>query len=87
MINNYVKIIDQIKDEIIYWTDELEKDVSFRLGNDFMRFRFITDDNLVYNKKDNIPVFVISLSSVIKRGNTYYPQFRLQKCFYEKENF
>ena len=84
MINNYVKIIDQIKDEIISWTDKLEKDDSFRLGNDFMRFRFRTNDNLVCNKKNNIPVCVISLSSVIKRGNTYYPRFRLQKCFYEK---
>ena len=52
-----------------------------------MRFRFRTDNNLVYNEKINIPVCVISLSSVIKKGNTYYPQFRLQKCFYKKENF
>ena len=30
-------------------------------------FKFKTDDNLVYNKKINIPVCVILLSSVIKR--------------------
>ena len=54
VINNYVKIIDQLKEELLSWIDELEDD-SFNLGNDFMRFRFRTDDNLVYNKKINIP--------------------------------
>ena len=36
-------------------------------------------------KKINIPVCVISLRSVVKKGNVYYPQFRLQKCFYESD--
>ena len=83
MINNYVKIIDQLKEELLSWVDELEEDDALRLGNYFMRFRFRTNDNLMYNEKINIPVCVISLSSVIKRGNTDYLQFRLQKCFYE----
>ena len=47
-----------------------------------MRYKFGTDDSLVYNEKNNIPVCVISLSSVIKKGNTYYLQFRWQKYFY-----
>ena len=87
MINNYVKIVDQIKDEIISWIDDEVEDDNFNLGNDFMRFKFRTDDNLVYNQKINVKVCVISLSSVVKRGNIYYPNFRLQKCFYESENF
>ena len=53
------------------------------MGKDFMRFRFRTDDNLVYNQKINISICVISLSCVVKRGDVYYPQFKLQKCFYE----
>ena len=51
-----------------------------------MKFKFRTDDNLVYDEKINIPICVISLSSVIKRKNNYYPNFRLQKCFYERES-
>ena len=82
MLNNYVKIIDQLKEEILSWVDELEGDY-FVMGKDFMRFKFRTDDELVYNKKINITVCVISLSTVIKKGGVYYPQFRLQKCFYE----
>ena len=87
MINNYIKIIDQIGEEIISWIDELKEDDSFKLGHDFTKFKFRTDDNLVYNKKINIHVCVISLRSVIKRRNNYYPNFRLRKCFYESENF
>ena len=87
MINNYVKIVDQIKDEIISWVDDEEEDDNFNLGNDFMRFKFRTDDNLVYNQKIKVKVSAISLSSAIKGGNIYYPNFRLQKYFYESENF
>ena len=32
------------------------------------RFKFKIDDNLLYNKKINIPVCVISISIVIKKG-------------------
>ena len=78
-MNNYVDIIDQLKDEILSWTDE----DYFVMGKDFMRFRLRTDDELVHNKKINIPVCVISLSCIVKKGDIYYPQFRLQDCFYE----
>ena len=86
MINNYFKIIDQIGEEITSWIDELEEDDSFRLRSDIMKFKFRIDDNLVYNEKINIPVCVTSLSSVIKRKNNYYPNFRLQNCFSEIES-
>ena len=51
------------------------------------RFKFRTDDNLLHNKKINIPVCAISLSSVIKKENIHYPIFKLQKCFYGNESF
>ena len=52
-----------------------------------MRFRFKTDDNLVCNKRINIPVCIISLSSVIKRKNNHYPNFKLKRCFYEIKDY
>ena len=85
MINNYVGIIDQLKEGILSWVDDLE-DERFILGKEFMRFKFRTDDNLVYNQRVNIPVCVISLSCVIKKGSVYYSQFRLKKVFYETFN-
>ena len=85
MINNYVKIIDQTGDEIASWIIELEDNL-VKFKADIMKFKFRTDDNLVYNKKINIPVCAMSLSSVIKRKIFYYPTFRLQRCFYERES-
>ena len=52
MLNNYIEIIDRIKKEILSWVD----DDYFVMGKDFMRFRFRTNNKLVYNKKINIPV-------------------------------
>ena len=53
------------------------------MGQDFMRFKFKTNDNLVYNQKINNPVCGISLSGVVQKGDIYCPQFKLQDCFYE----
>ena len=47
-----------------------------------MRFKFKTNDKLMYNQKINIRVCVISISSVVKKGDWYYPQIKLQECFY-----
>ena len=75
MIYNYVKIINQIGDEVTSWIDELEEDDSVKFKTDVMKFEFRTDDNLVYNEKINIPVCVISLSSVIKRKKCLLSKF------------
>ena len=70
MLNRYVEVIDEIKKEILSFVDEHEEDY----------------DRLSYNHKINTPLCVISISSVIKKGDLYYPQVKLQKCFYESEN-
>ena len=82
MISNYVKIIKQLEDEIFSYIDEFE-DEDFIFGGDTARFKFKTDDNLVYNEKNNIPVCVISLSGSIKKEWIHCPVFKLQKCLYE----
>ena len=83
MFNNYVGIIDQLKEELLSWTDE----DYLLMDKDFIRFKFRTDDELIYNKVVNIPVCVISLVCVVKKGDICYPQFRLQKTFYERDNY
>ena len=85
LLNRYVKVIDKVKEEILSFIDEFEDDL-FIMGKDFMRFRFKTDDKLVYNQKIYVPVCVISVSSVAKKGDWYYPQFKLQEYFYEISN-
>ena len=86
MIRNYGKIIKQLKDEIFSFVDEF-KDENFNFDGDFIGFKFKTDDNLVYNKRINIPVCVILLSNVIGKQHDYHPVLKLQRCLYEKESF
>ena len=85
IISNYGKIFKQLEDEF-FFIDECE-DEEFIFGGNFTRFRFKTDDNLVYNEKINIPICVISLSSVIKKEYILFPALKLQECLYESENF
>ena len=59
MLDKYVKIIDEIKEEILLIQDRGKE---FIMAKDFMRFRFKTDDN----QKINIPVCVISISGLLK---------------------
>ena len=66
---------------VIDYDDDDDDDINL------IRFKFKTDDNLLCNEKINIPVCVISLSSVIKKENIHNPILKLQKCFYENESF
>ena len=81
MLDKYVKIIDEIKEEILFI---IEYDL-FVMGKDFMRFRFETNDNLPYNRKFNVKVYVISISSVLERRNWFYSHTELQECFHESD--
>ena len=75
-------LIDEFEDHNFVFADDfrrfrfIENDNVIDDGDDdddddddinLSRFKFRTDDNLLYNKKINIPVCVISLSSVIKK--------------------
>ena len=71
-----------IKDNsVIDYDDNDENDDSLT------NFKSKTDDNLVYNKKINVSICIMSICSVIKKDCIYYPIFKLQKCFYENETF
>ena len=83
MLDNCVSNVDQLKEEIWSFVEDEYWNEIFIVGKDFMRFRFKSDDELVYNQRINMSVCVIPLSCIVKRGDVYYPQFRLQDCFYE----
>ena len=59
MLDDYVKVIDGIKEEVLSFIGEFEDDL-FIMGKDFMRFKFKANDKLPYNQKINVPVCVIS---------------------------
>ena len=76
----------KLEAEIFSFVDEFE-DEKFISDGDFMRCKFKTGDNLVYNKRINTPVCLISLSSIIGKEHNYHPVLKLQKCLYENESF
>ena len=84
ILDDYVKVIDGINEEVLSFIDEFEDEI-FIMGQNFMRFRFKINDKLPSNQKINVPVCVVSMSSVIKKGDWYYPQVNLQECFYEND--
>ena len=51
MMNVYLKIMKQVKDEIFSLIDEF-KDEEFAFGDNSLGFRFKTYDNLVYDEKN-----------------------------------
>ena len=81
MLDDYVKVIDAMKEEVLSFIDEFEDDL-FLMGKDFMRFKFKTNHKLPYNQKINVPVCVISISGVVKKDDWCYPQIKVQNCFY-----
>ena len=82
MLNRYVKVIDQLKEEILSFIGEYEDDL-FIMGNKDSNLKL--EINCLIIKKNNIPVCVIPVSSVVKKGDWYYPQIKLQECFYEND--
>ena len=85
MLDDYVKVIDGVKEEVLSFIDEFENEI-FIMGKDFKRFRFKTNVKLLYNQKINIPVCLISISGVVKKGDWYYPQAKLQDCLYKNDH-
>ena len=81
ILDKYSKVIDKLKEEILSLT--IDEDDLFVMIRDFMRFKFKTDDKLPHNKKINVPVCVMSISSVFEKGDWYFPQIELKECFYE----
>ena len=49
MLDNYAKVIDGIKEELLSFTDEFEDGI-FIVGKDFMRFRFKTNECAIIKK-------------------------------------
>ena len=82
MLENYTKIIDELRDQVLFITEEN----SFVMGEDFTKIKFKTRDGLSFIKKNNVSVCVISLYSLFEDDRIHCPQIVLHDCFYEYEN-
>ena len=77
---NYTELWDEVKDQI----KTRSGDNPTEYGNDFIKARFESIDDLPLGKILNIPVCIIVVRSVFQRDNNYYPQVLLYECLYEK---
>ena len=78
MLQNYTKIFNKIKRQIVFITDD---DV-FVMGKYFMRIKIETSDVL----KKNVSVCVIAINSIFEENGVYYPQITLYGCSYDYED-
>ena len=83
MLENYTKIIDEIKDQILF----IKEDDFIVMDKDFTRIKFKTNDKLPYSRKINVAVCVISINIVFEQKGWYNSQIVLQDFFYENEEY
>ena len=48
-----------------------------------MKIKFNTDDNILLNKTIYLPTITITIRSITKKDNEYYPQVFLDECLYQ----
>ena len=81
VLENYTELWDEVKDQI----KTISGDNSTEYGNDFIKARFESKDDLPLPKILNIPVCIIVVKSVFQSNNNYHPQVLLYECLFEYE--
>ena len=79
MLEKYLKIWDEIK----YHIQTINADKSGEYEKYYMKIKFNSDDDLLFNiilKLHNLKIIV---RSVFEEGGKYYPQVFLDECLYE----
>ena len=80
-LENYTELWDEIKDQI----ETLSGDKAIEYKKYFMKIKFESDDDLPLGKILNIPVRIITVTSVFHENSNYYPQVYLHECLHENE--
>ena len=78
IMQKYQNVFDGIK-EIITRINDYRKAIKYD-GN-YMKIKINTDDNIPLNKIIYLPTIAITIGSVTKKDDKYYPQLFLYDCF------
>ena len=79
LLKKYTGVWDRIKCEIKTINAGKENDY----GNDYMKIKFNSDDDLPLNKPLKFHAMTIIIRSVFEEGGKLYPQIYLDECLYE----
>ena len=77
-LTKYTELWDEIKSLI----DKINENPS-EYGKDFIKIKFISDDNLPLNEILKLHVLTVIVRSAFKEDGKYYSQVFLDECLYE----
>ena len=80
IMQKYQEVFDGIK-EIIKKINDYNQPIKY--DDNYMKIKFSTDDNIPLNKIIYLPTTTITISSVTKKDDKYYPQLFLDDFLYE----
>ena len=80
IIQKYQEVFDRLK-EIIKKINDYSQPIKY--GDNYMKIKFKTDDNIPLNKIIYLPTIAITIRSVTKKDDKYYPQVFLDDCLYQ----
>ena len=79
-IQKYQEVFDTLK-EIIKKINGYSQPIKYH--DNYMKIKFNTDDNITLNKIIYLPTITITIRSVTKKYDKYYPQVFLDECLYQ----
>ena len=79
-IQKYQEVFDRLK-EIIKKISDYSQPIKY--DDNYMNIKFNSDDNIPLNKIIYLPTITITIRSITKKDNKYYPQVFLDDCLYQ----
>ena len=79
-IQKYQEVFDRLK-EIIKKINDYSQPIKY--DDNYMKTKFNTNDNIPLNKIIYLPTITITIRSVTKKDDKYYPQVFLDECLYQ----
>ena len=76
----YQEVFDRLK-EVIKKINDYSQPIKYNYN--YMKIEFITDDNIPLKKVIYLPIIIITIRSITKKDNKYYPQVFLDDCLYQ----
>ena len=79
VLKKYTELWDVIKNDV----ETINDGKKGEYGNDFMKIKFNTDDNLQLNKLLKLHLLTINVRFIFEEDSKIYPQLYLDECLFE----
>ena len=79
VLKKYSEVWNGIKDYI----EKINNSELGEYGEDSMKIKFNSDDDIPLNKQLNFPTLTVIIRNIFEKDGKYYPQSFLDECLYE----